>query len=216
MDGTASPAVPARRRGRKGNPEARRLAILEAALDGFLAEGFAATSLDAIARRAGVAKGTIYLYFADKEALFRALVRETVSPVIAQAEALAPLFPGPARDLLRHLARTFVREVIRSERRRLVRLVLSEAPRFPWLAEVYWEEVVGRAMAMLRGVSRRAVERGEFAHDLLERFPQLLPAPLLVGFLWTTLFDRFEPLDVEGLVDQWLDLLLPALERPLP
>lgn len=208
--------TPPARRGRRGNPAARRQAILEAALALFLADGFAATPLEAVARRAGVAKGTIYLYFADKQALFRALVRDSIGPVIAQAEALVPAFPGPTRLLLRQMALGFVRQVIRGEAARLVRLVVTEGPRFPWLAEIYWQEVVSRAMALLRAVARRARARGEFAHDLLERFPQLLPAPLLLGFLWTTLFDRFEPLDVEGLVEQWLDILLPALERPLP
>lgn len=209
------PTPPPRRRGRRGNPAARRQAILEAALALFLEEGFA-TPLEAVAKRAGVAKGTIYLYFADKQALFRALVQDSISPVVARLETAAPLFPGPARLLLRHLALTFVREVLLTERRHLLRLLVSEAPRFPWLAEIYWQEVVSRVLGLLRQLSRQARARGEFANDLLERFPQLLPAPLLLGFLWSALFARFEPLDLEAFVEQWLDLLLPALERPLP
>ncbi len=210
MDSTAPPQR--RRRGRKGDPAGRRQAILDAALAHFLAEGFAATTLEGIARQAGVAKGTIYLYFADKQALFRALVQDRISPVIGGAEALVPQFPGPMAALLRQLARTFVREVLGTERRQLLRLVLTEAPRFPWLAEIYWQEVVSRGLGLIRAVARQGVARGEFASSALERFPQLLPAPLLMAFLWTTLFDRFEPLDVEGFVESYLDLLLRDLE----
>lgn len=202
----------AKRRGRKGNPEARRQAILEAAIDLFLAQGFAATTLDAIAAQAGVAKGTIYLYFADKEALFRALVQDRVGPVIGEAEAAAPAFAGPFSVLLRQLVLGFVRQVLQTDRRRLLQLVLTEAPRFPWLAEIYWQEVVSRALATIRAVAGQAHARGELASDALERFPQLVPAPLLVGFLWTTLFQRFEPLDLEAFVQSYVDILLRGLE----
>jgi len=205
-------ATAARRRGRKGDPEGRRQAILEAALDQFLAEGFSATTLDGIARQAGVAKGTIYLYFADKEALFRALVQSMIGPVIGAAEAEAPRFAGPTPVLLRQLVLGLVRQVLRTDRKRLLRLVLTEAPRFPWLAEIYWQEVVSRAMQTIRGLARRAAERGELASDALERFPQLLPAPLLVGLLWSTLFERFEPLDLEAFAGTYVDLLLRGLE----
>src|SRR5262249_47104218 len=115
-----SAEVPAKRRGRKGNPEGRRQAILEAAIEQFLAQGFAATTLDGIARQAGVAKGTIYLYFADKEALFRALVQDMVGPVIGEAEATAPAFTGPFPDLVRQLLLGFVRQVLQTDRRRLL------------------------------------------------------------------------------------------------
>jgi AcrR family transcriptional regulator len=212
---SAPPPVP-RRRGRKGDPAGRRQAILAAALERFLAEGFAAATLEGIARQAGVAKGTIYLYFADKQALFRALVQDRISPVIGLAEAALPAFPGPTPALLRHLARTFVREVLLTERRQLLRLVVSEAPRFPWLAEIYWQEVVSRGLGLIRAIARRGQARGEFADDTLARFPQLLPAPLLVGFLWTTLFERFEPLDLEAFVERYLDILLQGLERASP
>jgi len=202
----------AKRRGRKGDPEGRRKAILEAAIALFLARGFAPTTLEQVARQAGVAKGTIYLYFADKEALFRALVQDRIGPVIGQAEATAPAFAGPFPALLRQLTLGFVRQVLQTDRRQLLQLVLTEAPRFPWLAEIYWQEVVSRALATIRAVARQAAARGEIASDALERFPQLVPAPLLVGFLWTALFQRFEPLDLEAFVETYVELLLRGLE----
>jgi len=204
--------TPPRRRGRRGDPEGRRQAILEAAIALFLAQGFEPTTMEQVARRAGVAKGTIYLYFADKEALFRALVQDRVGPVIGAAEAAAPNFAGPFPALLRELVLGFVRQVLQTDRRQLLQLVLTEAPRFPWLAEIYWQEVVSRALAAIRAIARQAVARGELAGDVLERFPQLVPAPLLVGFLWTTLFQRFEPLDLEAFVETYVELLLRGLE----
>ncbi|HKY95597.1 MAG TPA: TetR/AcrR family transcriptional regulator [Kiloniellales bacterium] len=207
-----SAEVPAKRRGRKGNPAARRQAILEAAIEQFLAQGFAATTLESVARQAGVAKGTIYLYFADKEALFRALVQDIAGPVIGEAEATVPAFTGPFPVLARQLVLGLVRQVLQTHRKRLLQLVITEAPRFPWLAEIYWQEVVSRALATIRAVARQAVARGELASPVLERFPQLLPAPLLIGFLWTTLFQRFEPLDLEAFVETYVDLLLRGLE----
>ena len=80
----------------------------------------------------------------------------------------------------------------------MIRLVLTEGPRFPKLAEFYYREVIARVMAAIRGMLRRAVERGELKTDALVRFPQLLAAPGLVAIIWSGLFDRFEPLDVRA------------------
>jgi AcrR family transcriptional regulator len=189
---------------------ARREAILAAALDEFAASGFAATRLDDVARRAGVAKGTIYLHFEDKEALFQELIRSELRPVIATLEAPPDL---PLRAVVELLIATFVREVLRTRRKDIIRLVLAEGRRFPKVAEFYYREVVGRAMAAIRALLRRAVERGEISTDALVRFPQLLIAPGLVAVIWDGLFDRFEPLDVEALMRTHVELLFRALER---
>lgn len=203
---------PPSRRGRRGNPQGRRQAILDAALALFLEAGFGGTTLEHIAAKAGVAKGSIYLYFKSKEELFRALVQSQMSPVIGGAEALLPAFKGSAQDLIRMIAGQFIREVLQSERRLLLRLIITEAPRFPWLAEIYWQEAAGRGIALIRQISKRAQASGEFKSDLLDRFPQLVPAPVLLALLWSMLFERFEPLDVEGLVAAHLNLVFAALE----
>jgi AcrR family transcriptional regulator len=189
---------------------ARREAILAAALDEFSAQGFAAARLDDVARRAGVAKGTIYLYFEDKETLFQELIRSALSPFVATLEAAPDL---PLRAVVEMLIASFVREVLRTRRKDIVRLVLAEGRRFPKVAEFYYREVVGRAMAAMRVLMRRAVERGEIGTDALARFPQLVVAPALVAIIWEGLFDRFEPLDVEALMRTHFELLFKALER---
>src|SRR5215218_11182606 len=103
-------------------PEARRAAILEAALEEFTARGFEAARLDDVAKRAGVAKGTIYLYFADKETLFQELVRSMVHPVLGTLEKLREV-DIPARVLVETLLTTFVREVYATRRKDIIRLI---------------------------------------------------------------------------------------------
>jgi AcrR family transcriptional regulator len=193
---------------RKPAPEAvdKRQSILDAALDEFAARGFADTRLDDVARRAGVAKGTIYLYFSDKESLFQDLVRTRLSPLIGTIEAAA-VRELPVRALAELIVTTFVEEIYGTRRKDVIRLIISEGTRFPELAKFYYGEVIGRVLPMLRQRLRVAVERGELGNDALARFPQLLVAPALMAILWNGLFGRFEPLDVGALMRAHLELL---------
>jgi AcrR family transcriptional regulator len=202
---------PARRL--RGGEAGRREAILAAALDEFSARGFAAARLDDVARRAGVAKGTIYLYFRDKEALFQDLVRSVISPLIARFETTVEI-DLPARVIAERVVDLFVREVYGTRRKDVIRLIITEGPRFPKLAEFYYREVIARVIAAVRALLRRAVERNEIAADALARFPQLLVAPGLMAIIWSSLFDRFEPLDVEALMRTHLDLLFGGRRSP--
>jgi len=184
----------------------RRDAIIAAALDEFSARGFAATRLDDVARRAGVAKGTIYLYFRDKESLFQELVRALVSPLVG-AITSAPLHDIPIRAVVEMIVDVFVNEIFGTRRKDVLRLIITEGPRFPKLAEFYYREVISRVLPILRARLTLAVERGELAHDALARFPQLLVAPALMAIVWSGLFERFQPLDVRALMRAHLDLL---------
>src|SRR3954451_16919658 len=173
----------------------RREAILAAALEEFSASGFAATRLDDIARRAGVAKGTIYLYFRDKESLFQELVRAMLGPLVGAIEA-APMADLSARAVAEAIADMLVREIIGTRRKDVIRLIIAEGPRFPKLAEFYYHEVIARVMAAVGGLMPRAPARGELKDDTLARYPQLLVAPGLVAIVWNSLFARFAPIDV--------------------
>jgi len=185
---------------------ARREAILAAALDEFAAQGFAATRLDDVARRAGVAKGTIYLHFRDKDALFQELVRSVLSRPVGMLETIAHS-DAPVRVLAERIVEVFVQEVYATRRKDVIRLIISEGPRFPKLAEFYYREVLSRVIKAVRGLLRHAIERGEIDNEAIVRFPQLLVAPGLVAIIWSGLFDRFEPLDAEALMRAHLDLL---------
>jgi AcrR family transcriptional regulator len=192
--------------GRAGRRNERRATILSAALDEFAARGFEATRLDDVARRAGVAKGTIYLYFRDKQSLFQELVRTMLSPLVGAIEA-APLRDLPIRAVVEMIVDVFVNEIYGTHRKDVIRLIVTEGPRFPKLAEFYYREVIARAMEAIRAILRRAHERGELNSDALVRFPQLLPAPGIVAIIWSGLFDRFEPLDIRAMMRAYFGVL---------
>jgi AcrR family transcriptional regulator len=206
-----APGNPARGRGRRATraerSAERRQAILAAALQEFSARGYAATRLDDVARRAKVAKGTIYLYFADKETLFQELIRAEISPVVAGIEATAHA-DVPLRIFAEGMIEVFVREIFGTHRKDVIRLVIAEGPRFPKLAEFYYREIIAHVETAIRAMLQRAFERGELASDTLVRFPQLLVAPGIVAIIWNGLFDRFEPLDVRALMRAHFDLVL--------
>jgi len=185
---------------------ARREAILAAALDEFSAQGFAAARLDDVARRAGVAKGTIYLHFRDKEALFQELIGSELEPFVDTLEA-ALAADIPARAMADQIVELFVTQVYGTQRKDVIRLIVTEGPRFPTLAEFYYRHVLARVMAAMREWMRRAAARGELASDAFIRFPQLMGAPAIVAILWHGLFERFEPLDVRAFLHAQLDLV---------
>ena len=194
------------RQARAEKSAARRQAILSAALEEFSAQGFAATRMDDVAKRAGVAKGTIYLHFQDKEELFQELVRTMLVPLVGALEAARP-GDQPVRVLIEAFIDLFVREVYGTRRRDMLRLVMTEGPRFPKLADFYFHNVVERAMAAMRGLIGRALERGELKNRALLDYPQLLVAPGIMAIIWSGLFDRFAPLDIKGLMRVHLDIL---------
>lgn len=185
---------------------ARRNAILAAALEEFSVNGFAGTRLDDVARRAGIAKGTIYLYFSDKETLFQELLRSLFAPIVQALEQMPP-DTRPVRETIEQLVDLFVREVVGTRRRDVIRLIIAEGGRFPKLAEFHYREVVGRALAALGALMARAVERGEVRSSAYARYPQLLVAPGLVAAIWGGLFERFAPLDVAAMMRAHLDII---------
>ena len=196
----------ARQERRAARREQRRATILAAALEEFVARGFAAARLDDVARRARIAKGTIYLYFRDKESLFQELVRTMLSPLVGTIEA-APLRDVPIRSVAEMIVEVFIKEIYGTRRKDVIRLIISEGPRFPKLAEIYYREVIARVVPVIRGRLALAVERGELSRDALARFPQLLVAPALLAVIWNGLFGRFAPLEVRELMRAHLDLL---------
>ena len=202
-----------RQSARLAKAAARREAILEAALDEFSARGFAAARLEDVAKRAGVAKGTIYLYFADKEALFQDLVRFQIGPVMSAFETVLAS-PLPLKSLIDQAIEIFTREVFGTRRKQVMRLIISEGPRFPALAEFYYREVLGPMLKAVRARLQRALEHGEIADDALVRFPQLLGAATVMAVVWQGLFDRFEPLDARAMIRAYFDRLFGWAGRP--
>jgi AcrR family transcriptional regulator len=197
-------AAPARR---TAGASAKRQAILDAALDEFTASGFAAARMDDVAARACVAKGTIYLYFEDKEALFQELVRTSLVPVVGTMK-IPEGVEVSARMLLEAFADTLVREVLQTRRADLIRLVISEGGRFPNLAEFHFHEVIQRGIAAMRGVISFGISRGEIKNQQLLEFPHLFIAPALLALIWQGRFEQFAPLDVRAMLQTHIDIIL--------
>jgi AcrR family transcriptional regulator len=161
---------PASRPSRADKTAFRREAILAAALEEFAARGFAAARLEDVAARAGVGKGTIYLHFRDKEALFQELVTTMLVPFIANLEAPPPA-GAPIRMVIEHLIDLFLREIYGTERRKLIRLVMTEGPRFPQLAEFHYNNVVNARSRRCGRCSKARIGAANCATTLWCGFP---------------------------------------------
>ncbi len=205
---TASLPRPARRR-RAEKVALKRKNILEAALEEFAQKGFAAARMEDVARRAKVGKGTVYLYFEDKEALFEGLVHEMIVSPLATLLEMRPRPGESVGDALRRVMPPTVARVAKTRLADLVRLLIGEGVRFPRLAESYRRSWIEPLTARMRDLLAQALGQGELANEALVRFPQLLGAPALVAIIWTGLFGRALPLDVRAMLDAHLDILFP-------
>jgi AcrR family transcriptional regulator len=209
-------AVAPKKRSRHPRPrwqrrkEARPAEIVAAALSVFVERGFAATKLDEVARRAGVTKGTVYLYFTSKDALFKAVVRETIVPCIAQGEALAKAHTGPARELFVKLVHAWWKLIGETELSGIPKLMMAEAVNFPDLARFYYDEVVTRGHGLVASVLERGIASGEFRAVEVPLVVRLVMAPLLHAAQWRYSFALCtrEPFDVARYVDTHIDLFL--------
>ncbi len=192
--------------------DARPGEILEAALDCFAERGYAATRLEDVAARAGVTKGTAYLYFKNKEELFKAVVSGYLVPAIEQLEGAARA-PGPVSELLAKVARMFFEKVYSTRFSALPKLVIAEASNFPELARFYLEEVVGRGRRLLTALLRRGIASGEFRAVNVEHTVYCMIAPLVISALWKHSLGPYDtkPLDAAALVRCHLDLILRGL-----
>ena len=186
--------------------------ILDAALECFAAKGFAATRMDEVAARAGVTKGTVYLYFKTKEDLFKELVRSRLVPNIAALETAAA-GAASAAELLGRLFHVWTTHVLPSKVSVLPKLIIAEAGNFPDLAAFYLNEVVHRGLALLRGLVKRGVDAGEFRAVDADHVAYCIVAPLIFSVLWRHSFEPHDakPLDVGALGQTHLDLLLHGL-----
>src|ERR1700756_3105741 len=207
----SAPATPPPSRAARA--AARRQAIIEAAMDEFIARGFTATRLDDIARRAGVAKGTIYLHFKDKESMFEELIRTAIVPLVGTLTRPPPA-GASIRDALEGFARVFIQEIATTRRGDIVRLIIAEGPRFPAIADFYYREVISRGLAGMRALIELAVARGEIRSPELARFPQIMVAPAIVAVVWKSLFEKHSPLDAIEMFRVHLDLIFSDRSNP--
>jgi AcrR family transcriptional regulator len=197
----------------KRRAEDRPREICAAALEVFAEKGFAAAKLDEIARRAGVSKGTLYLYFKDKEDLFRAVIRDTVAPNIAAIKETVEAADLPFAQIVRALLPRFAEIATRVPIGAVAKMVIGESRNFPELAKVYHDLVVSQAIALISGLIERAQTRGEVREGDPRLHALSLMGPMLMGLLWRETLQPVgaKPIDIDVLAKQHAETVLAGL-----
>ncbi|MGP0089261.1 MAG: TetR/AcrR family transcriptional regulator [Xanthobacteraceae bacterium] len=201
-------ATEARRRRKADRPKE----ILEAAFEEFSRNGYAATTLDQVAVRAGVTKGTIYVYFENKEHLFISMVREVTKPAMDPVVEIFERHEGSTADMLREQFSFIYRHIVEDRRRlEVVRMLIAESPRFPELADRYHEEIHRPCIELLQRAIQRGIDRGEIRPSAVANSPLVIIAPIALVDLWMMMFDNRHPLDMEEYFQAHLDMVLNGL-----
>ncbi len=187
--------------------EDRPQEITEAAFAAFAEKGFTATKVEEVARRAGVSKGLLYLYFKTKEELFKAVIRSVVTPRVDELTRTLDSSDLSAEAFIRGPLLTFMQRLPGSPASVVIRLMISEAPKHPDLVDYYWENVASRGLAALRRLLDRGVANGEFRHSAVNELPQLFVAPVMMSIVWGIVFAE-RSLDTDKLIETHLDMIL--------
>lgn len=169
---------------RQRRKEARPAELIAAALDLFVERGFAATKLDDVAAHAGVSKGTLYLYFASKEELFKAVIRQGILPVLEEGEAMLEQHQGDTASLLRGLLLRWWELIGGTSLSGIPKLMIAEAGNFPEVARYYHDNVIQRAHELFAQVLRKGIARKEFRKVDVETAIDVIIAPQLMLAIW--------------------------------
>ena len=196
--------------------EDRPAEITQAALAAFAEKGYAATKVDEVAKRAGVSKGLLYLYFKTKEDLFKAVIRSFLSPRIDALISNIEETELSAEEFLRGPFLAFARSLPKSPAKILVRLMIAEGPKHPDLVEWYWDNVVSRALAALRTLIERGVDNGEFRESAVNEFPQLLVTPVFFSMIFTIVFKQQMNLDTDRFIEAHVEMVLDSIKVQTP
>jgi AcrR family transcriptional regulator len=193
--------------------DARPPEILEAALAVFAEKGLSAARMEDIAARAGVTKGTIYLYFPSKNDVFKALLSTHIAERLKTLGAMADGFEGPTSQLIANVIRFAGGVLVNSENVVLPKIVIAEITKFPDLLRFYRDEVIERGLALWEAILKRGIARGEFREVPTAHVARLCVAPLLFSAIWRTTFAELDadPYDINGLIETHIDMLLKGL-----
>ena len=187
--------------------EERPREITEAAFSVFAEQGYARGRIAEVARRAGVSKGLLYLYFKTKEDLFKAVIKNVVMRRIDALESAVEKTELSSEAFMRGPLLDFMKRVPGSPVAVVIRLLIAEGHRHPDLIDYYWSNVVSRGLAALTRIVERGVERGEFRQSAVSDLPQLLVAPVVVATLWRMLFSN-RALDTDKLIETHVDMVI--------
>jgi AcrR family transcriptional regulator len=192
--------------------EARPSEILDAALELFCQKGYAATTLEQVARTAGISKGTLYLYYDNKEELFRSMVRELLVPHVEDFERQAGEFSGNSAELLRGMALGWWETVGGSPLAGMPKLMIAEASNFPELAKYYVDTVIVRARNLVAKILERGMERNEFKQCDPDMTARILLSSLVFTAIWKNSLGNYDsPFSVNDYINQQIDVTLNGL-----
>jgi len=187
--------------------EDRPQEITAAAFDAFAEKGFAGTRVDDVAKRAGVSKGLLYLYFKTKEELFKAVVKSVVIRRVDRLIENVQTTELSSEDFIRGPLLSFLKQIPGSPVAIVIRLLIAEGPRHPDLVDYYYENVVAKALAAISGFVERGVARGEFRQSVISDLPHLVLAPVMLSIIWGIIFSD-KQLDTDTLIETQIDMIL--------
>ena len=187
--------------------EDRPQEITEAAFSAFAEKGYAATRVEEVAKRAGVSKGLLYLYFKTKEELFKAVVRSLVIPRLDALTESLDESELSAEDFLRGPFLAFAKKLPGSPIAVVIRLMVAEGPKHPDLVQFYWDNVISRGLAMIGDVLERGVTSGEFRRTAVNDMPHLVVMPVVFSAIFKLLFEK-QSLDTDQLIETHIDMLI--------
>ncbi|MEM7612773.1 MAG: TetR/AcrR family transcriptional regulator [Pseudomonadota bacterium] len=186
--------------------------ILNAALDVFVRDGYDASRLADIAAEAGVSKGLLYHYFDSKEALFRAVVEQEVTPRLEEMTRLIGQLEIPIAQFMKQMLPELMAAVLASRAGVVIRLVIANGAQHPEITRYYFDNIIARGEAMLKALIQRGVDNGEFRESALQTQPMLLMAPAILCQVWGMLFGEYRALDNAALLREHMGLMVSAVE----
>jgi len=194
--------------------DTRPAEILAAAQEIFGERGYDATRLEDVGRRAGCTKGTVFLYYESKSELFKAAVREAMSPMMRDTEQAVEEHQGPAKELLTKVLRLRWEHMARTRLTGIVKLLLTETGKYPDLARFYNDEFFDRTQTLLRRVILKGVESGEFRKLDVDQAARVVVAPLLFAAVWRHTFEPVvpSPIELEDYFTSSLEIMLAGLD----
>jgi len=187
--------------------DARPGEILSAGISEFEANGFHGANLARIAKSAGIAKGTIYLYYPSKEALFLAAIEEHINSVMGESEAELSAVEGTTRELLTRLLRNMYDRFVHGKAHPLFRVLLREGDRMPSVIRDYHAITVERGTKLLSKILERGVARGEVRPGPMLDTPQIIIAPAIFFAVHKMMFEDAQAIEFERFFEAHLDLL---------
>ena len=187
--------------------EDRPQEITEAAFEVFAEKGYSGARVEEVARRAGVSKGLLYLYFKTKEELFKAVVKSVVVRRVDALLAAVEQTELSSEAFIRGPLLEFMKGVPGSPVAIVIKLLIAEGRRHPDLVDYYWDNVVSKGLTAISGFIERGVERGEFRKTAVSEMPQVVLAPMMLSMIWRLVFTKRE-LDTDKLMETQIDMIL--------